>query len=113
MTPVGGVMVTVALFTVAMTTVFGADDVCLLECRTERRRGESRVEGGQDTRVRGWEWRLGKEGGAGLNKEQGGVERGREREGKNQKSTPHLIQSRWPSEGLNWMLHVACNEIQH
>lgn len=38
MTPVGGIVVTVALFAVAMTTVFGADDVCLLECRTGRGR---------------------------------------------------------------------------
>lgn len=33
MTPVGGVVVTVSLFTVAVAAVFGADDVGLLECR--------------------------------------------------------------------------------
>lgn len=36
MTPVGGIVVAVALFAVAMTTVFGADDVCFLECRAGR-----------------------------------------------------------------------------
>lgn len=34
MTPVGGIVVTVALFAVTVTTVFGADDVRLLERRT-------------------------------------------------------------------------------
>lgn len=37
MTPVGGIMVTVALFAVTVTTVFGANDVCLLECRAEKK----------------------------------------------------------------------------
>lgn len=51
--PVGGVMVTISLLAVAMTTVFGADYVCFLECRTGRgrERGErvvSEMEGGRD-----------------------------------------------------------------
>lgn len=89
MTPVGGVVVTVSLFAVAVAAVFGADDVSLLE---------------------------GRAGGALVRK--GGGRRGRIQkeeemeESKNQESTPRLIQSR-PSTGPNWMLHVACNEIQH
>lgn len=43
MTPVGGIVVTVPLFAVAMTTVFGADNVCFLECRTERGRAQTVV----------------------------------------------------------------------
>lgn len=49
MTPVGGVVVTVSLFAVAVAAVFGADDVGLLECRAggaEGRRGEERERGG-------------------------------------------------------------------
>lgn len=39
MTPVGGVVVAVALFAVTVATVFGAHDVCFLECRTGKRQG--------------------------------------------------------------------------
>lgn len=85
MTPVGGVVVTVSLFAVAVAAVFGADDVGLLERRAGGARGGRR----------------------------GRIQREEEtEESKNQESTPCLIQSR-PSEGPNWMLHVACNEIQH
>lgn len=53
MTPVGGIVVTVALFAVAVTAVFGADDVCFLECRTGRRDGQYSVrEGGEIERER-------------------------------------------------------------
>lgn len=37
MTPVGGIMVTVTLFAVAVTAVFGADDVCFLKRRAGKR----------------------------------------------------------------------------
>lgn len=89
MTPVGGVVVTVSLFAVAMAAVFGADDVGLLERRAGGAAGRKR--GGRRGRIQ---------------KEED------TEESKNQESTPRLIQSR-PSEGPNWMLHVACNEIQH
>lgn len=75
MTPVGGVVVTVSLFAVAVAAVFGADDVGLLECRAggaEGRRGEGR---------------------------RGDFKKKGESESKNQKSTPRLIQSRAASEG--------------
>lgn len=53
----------------------------------------------------------GRRGGKGREEEQdseGGGDRGEQESGIN----TTLIQSR-PSEGPNWMLHVACNEIQH
>lgn len=45
MTPVGGIVVAVALFAVTMTAVFGAHNVCFLECRTgkRQRRGQTVV----------------------------------------------------------------------
>lgn len=49
MTPVGGIVVTVSLFAVAVAAVFGAHDVGLLECRAggeEGRRREEEAEGG-------------------------------------------------------------------
>lgn len=39
MTPVGGIVVAVALFAVTVSTVFGADNVCFLECRAGKRQG--------------------------------------------------------------------------
>lgn len=42
MTPVCGIVVTVTLFAVTVTTVFGANNICFLKCRTKRGSGEGR-----------------------------------------------------------------------
>lgn len=55
MTPVCGIVVAVALLAVAMTTVFGADEVCFLKSRTKKGKGEgvSTVMGALVKRVKG------------------------------------------------------------
>lgn len=100
MTPVCGVVVTVALLAVSMTAVFGADDVCLLECRTKRGVQDSR--GGAIGKCRKDGWR-----GGGLN--EGRAERKRERI----RNLHRVITVTVADRSLNWMLHMACNEIQH
>lgn len=50
MTPVGGVVVTVSLFAVAVAAVFGADDVGLLECRARGEEGRKRKKGDTESK---------------------------------------------------------------
>lgn len=91
MTPVGGIVVTVALFAVAVATVFGADNVCLLECRTGRGvEQEGRRRSGQGVDIGEMEREEREEIGS---REKGG------KEGETGKSAAHEIQSRWPSKG--------------
>ena len=105
MTPVGGIVVTVTLFAVAMTTVFGADDVCFLECRA----GGSRLQGRQSCqrrrkrcgdnekgRERGQRYKIGKGKMKGVEEEDLTRGKDREREGESEINTT-LIQSQWPS----------------
>lgn len=51
MTPVCGIMITVALLAVPMTTVFGADEVCFLKSRTKSGVGVGMVVGASVKRV--------------------------------------------------------------
>lgn len=60
MAPVGGVVVTVSLFTVSMTTVFGTDNVGFLECRTD---GESKNKRDRGTKWRWVRWEINSHGG--------------------------------------------------
>lgn len=108
MTPVCGIVVTVTLFAVTVTTVFGANNICFLKCRTKRGSGKGRELRYENSNRAEREVETGKQ----ETKREARIKSERRRSGR-VRNQHHVNIVTVAIKSLNWMLHMACNEIQH